>query len=208
MALFVLELVMPSRQVSLAGIVLAGGESQRMGRNKALMELHGQPLIARVLDKLGSLCDELIIAASDPASYASLGVQAVPDVLLNRGPLSGIHAGLAAMHAERAVVVGCDMPFLNAALLRYLASLGCDWDAVVPQIGGQFEPLHAVYGVACVKAIEELVVAGPRRIVHLYQRVRTHVVTEETVRSFDPHLYSFVNVNTPQEWEQIQRIVI
>jgi len=187
---------------------LAGGQSRRIGRNKALMELDGQSLIERILNILDPLCDELILSANDPTLYAGLGVRIVPDVLLNRGPLSGIHAGLAAMRAERALVVACDMPFLNPTLLRYLTVVAPDYDVVVPQVRGKFEPLHAVYGVACVKAIERMVAKGPRRIVHLYDHVSSFMVAEERLREFDPLLRSFTNVNTPQEWAQIQSMTI
>jgi len=192
----------------LTGIVLAGGQSQRMGRNKALMELHGQPLIGRVLERLARLCDELIISANEVEVYAGLPAQVAPDVLVGRGPLSGIHTGLAAMRNQRAIVVACDMPFLNLSLLRYLATAAPDCDVVVPRIGNDYEPLHAVYSAVCVKAIERLVATGPRRIVHLYDSLRVHVVEEDTLRSFDPHLRSLVNVNTPEEWARIQQMVI
>ncbi len=197
-----------SERLALTGIVLAGGQSRRMGRNKALMELQGQPLIGRVLEQLAQLCDELIISANEVDVYAGLSAQVVTDLLIGRGPLSGIHAGLTAMRNQRAIVVACDMPFLNLPLLRYLASAAPDCDVVVPRLGDDYEPLHAVYSAVCAEAIERLVAAGPRRVVHLYDSVRVHVVKEDTLRSFDPHLRSLVNVNTPEEWARIQQIVI
>jgi molybdopterin-guanine dinucleotide biosynthesis protein A len=160
-------------RVSLSGIVLAGGQSQRMGRNKALMLLEGQTLIARVLDRLSSLCDELIISTNDVESYADLPAHVVPDVFPVGCALSGIHAGLAAMRNERA---------------------------------GFYEALHAVYSVRCVEPIARLLAEGPRRVIDFFPRVRVREVTEDEVRLFDAEL-SFFNVNTSEEWVEVQRLV-
>ncbi len=191
----------------LTGVVLAGGQSRRMGRNKALMVLEGQPLVARVLARLSPLCDELIISANDPAPYADLPARVVPDVIKGRGALSGIHASLAAMRHRWAVVVACDMPFVNQALLGHMATLTAGCDVVVPRVKGEYEPLHALYSTACVAPIADLIAERPQRLVALYHHVRVRVVPEETVRSFDPELRSFVNVNTPQEWTALQRML-
>jgi molybdopterin-guanine dinucleotide biosynthesis protein A len=193
-------------QVGLSGIVLAGGHSQRMGRDKALLELEGRTLIARVLDRLSSLCDELVISANDVELYADLPARVVPDVIPGRGALSGIHAGLTAIRNERAMVVACDMPFLSLPLLRYMTVIAPGYDVVVPRWGGYYEPLHAVYSVNCVEPIVQLVAEGPRRMIELYRRVRVREVTEGEVRLFDADL-SFVNVNTPEEWAEVQRLI-
>lgn len=192
-------------RTGLSGVVLAGGQSQRMGRNKALMELDGRTLISRVLDKLARLCDELIISANEVELYAHLPARVVPDVLPGRGALSGIHAGLAAMHNPRALVVACDMPFLSLSLLRYMTVVAVGYDTVVPRLGRYYEPLHALYSVECLGPIEQLVAEGPQRVVALYERVRTRTIPEDIVRLFGAEL-SFFNVNTVQDWVEAQRL--
>ncbi len=199
-------MVAQGQQLELSGIVLAGGQSRRMGRNKALLELGGQTLIARVLERLALLCDELIISTNAVELYTSLPARVVPDLVPGRGALGGIHAGLAAASNERAVVVACDMPLLNLSLLRYMAVVSPGYDVVVPRIGGFYEPLHAVYSARCVEPIAQLIAEGPRRITDLYRRVRLRELTEEEVRLFDAAL-SFVNVNTLQEWSEVQRLM-
>jgi molybdopterin-guanine dinucleotide biosynthesis protein A len=189
----------------LTGIVLSGGQSQRMGSNKALMELDGQTLIARALDQLSRLCDELIISANDIELYAHLPARVIPDVIPGRGALSGIHASLAAMRHERAIVVACDMPFLSLSFLRFMVALAPGYDVVVPRLGRYYEPLHAVYGAGCMAPIEQLLAAGPQRVVKLYERVRVREVTEDQVRLFGAEL-SFVNVNVPEDWAEVQRL--
>ncbi len=194
------------QQLELSGIVLAGGQSRRMGRNKALLELNGQTLIARVLDRLALLCDELIVSTNDVELYADLPARVVPDLVPGWGALGGVHAGLAAASNERAVVVACDMPLLNLPFLRYMAVVSPGYDVVVPHVGGFYEPLHAVYNVCCVEPIAQLIAEGSQRITDLYRRVRLRELGEEDVRLFDAAL-SFVNVNTPQEWSELQRLM-
>jgi len=190
---------------ALSGIVLAGGQSRRMGRNKALLELEGQTLIARVLERLSPLCDELIISANDVELYADLPAQVVPDLIAGRGALSGIHAGLATMRHDKAVVVACDMPFLSLSLLRYMVVMSSGYDVVSPRVDGFFEPLHAVYSARCVEPIAQLIAKGPRRVVDLYRQIRLREVTKADVQLFDAAL-SFVNVNTHKEWAEVQRL--
>jgi len=187
-----------------SGIVLAGGQSQRMGRNKALMTLGGKTLISRVLETLTRICDDLIISANDLLPYASLPARVVPDVIPDRGALGGIHAGLKSMRNEKALVVACDMPFLSLSLLRFMMVAASDYDVVVPRIDGYFEPLHAIYGVDCISPIERLIADGPRRIVALYDRVRVREVNEDQVRLFGAD-GSFFNINTPQDWVMAER---
>lgn len=189
----------------LSGVVLAGGQSQRMGYNKALLELDGQTLIERVLENLARLCNELIISAIDVEPYRNLDARVVPDAIRGRGALGGIHAGLDAMRNERAIVVACDMPFLRLSFLRYMVAMAQGYDVVVPRIGEYYEPLHAVYSKGCAAEIERLVAEGPRRIVALYDRVRVREVTEEQMRLFGAE-YSFVNVNTPKDWAEVRRL--
>jgi molybdopterin-guanine dinucleotide biosynthesis protein A len=189
-----------------SGIVLAGGQSQRMGSNKALMRLDGTYLISRVLDALSRICDDLIISANDVHSYESLPARVVTDEMLGRGALGGIHAGLRAMRNERALVVACDMPFLSLSLLRFMLVAAADHDVVVPRVDGNFEPLHAVYGVNCIAPIECLIADGPRRIVTLYDCVRVRELTEDQVRLYGAS-NSFFNINTPHDWDLARRLI-
>jgi len=193
-------------QMGLTGIVLAGGQSRRMGRNKALMALEGQTLIGRVLDKVSSLCDELIISANDADLYAGLPARVVPDIVPRRGALSGIHAGLSAMRNEMALVVACDMPFLNLRLLRYMIVIAPGYDVIVPRVGGSYEPLHAMYSVNCIAPIAQLMDQGPRRVIDFYKHVQVREVAQDKIALFEAEL-SFVNVNTPQEWVDAQRLI-
>jgi len=192
--------------VPLTGIILAGGRSSRMGQNKALLPLGGRPLITHVLTTLTGLCQEIIIVTNDPTPYAVLPARLVGDIYPGRGALGGIHAGLSASRTELTLVVACDMPFLNPALLRYLVSLAPGYDAVVPRLGDQFEPLHAVYTRRCLPPMERLLAQGPQRVITFYEQIHLRVVEEEELRRLDPELRSFINVNTPEEWTHAQQL--
>ena len=202
---------------SLTGLVLAGGKSRRMGRNKAFLELDGRPLIVHVVERMARVCAEVLIVTADASPYADLGVPVVEDRFRGVGVLGGLHAGLEAATHDLALAVGCDMPFLNPDLLRAFAGWAEGFDVAVlrhgpspPQSppegqGGLYiEPLHAAYRRTCLPAMEAAIVARERRIISFFPQVRVRYVTLEDVAPFDPGLGSFRNVNTPEEWEALQ----
>jgi molybdopterin-guanine dinucleotide biosynthesis protein A len=185
----------------LTGLVLAGGASQRMGRDKALLELDHRPLIAIVIERMAQVCDEVLIVSGDPGPYVGLGVPVVEDRFKGVGVLGGLHSGLEAASYELTLAVGCDMPFLNADLLRTFADWAEGFDVALLRRGEYVEPLHAAYRRTCLPAIEDVIRAGKRRVVSFFSRVGVRYVTLEEVASLDPYLDSFRNVNTPAEWE-------
>jgi molybdopterin-guanine dinucleotide biosynthesis protein A len=191
-----------------SGIVLAGGASRRMGRDKRFLDLDGESLLARVLARLRPLVSELIVVTRDPEPLAGLGARVVTDRYPGMGVLAGVHAGLSAARNAWAFVVAGDMPLLNPALLRAMAEMAdaATTDAVVPCWNGMFEPLHGLYRVAaCAPAAERVLLAGRRRIIAFYSEVRVHAIPEADVRCWDPSGDSFCNVNTPEEWEAALR---
>ncbi|MCP4535822.1 MAG: molybdenum cofactor guanylyltransferase [Chloroflexi bacterium] len=177
-----------------------------MGRNKAFLELEGRSLIEVVIERVANVCAEVLVVASDAQPYANLGVPVVEDRFRDVGALGGLHAGLEAASHELALVVGCDMPFLNPDLLRAFVGWADGFDAAVLRHGekGYLEPLHAAYGRACLPAMEAIIRAKRRRIVSFFPNVQTRYVTPADVAPFDPDLRSFRNVNTPEEWEAAQ----
>jgi molybdopterin-guanine dinucleotide biosynthesis protein A len=191
----------------LTGIVLAGGASSRMGRNKAFLRLDDQTLIEVVIECIAQVCAEVLIVAGDVQPYAGLGVPTVADRYRGIGVLGGLHAGLEAATYDLALVVGCDMPFLNPDLLRAFAGWAEGFDVVVLRHGEQqyVEPLHAAYRRSCLSAIEAVIGEKRRRIVSFFPQIRVRYVTPEDVAPFDSRLRSFRNVNTPEEWEEARR---
>ncbi len=191
----------------LTGVVLAGGASRRMGRNKAFLQLNGRPLIAIVVERLRQVCAEVLIVAGDVSPYADLGlgVRLTTDRFRGVGVLGGLHAGLAAATYAWALVVGCDMPFLNPALLQAFFDWTPGYDVVVMRQGEQIEPLHGAYSRTCLPSIEAAIRRHERRVISFFPSVRVRYVTPADVLPFDPQLRSFHNLNTPEEWESARQ---
>ena len=124
------------------------------------------------------------------------------DLYPGLGSLGGIFSGLSAARHPYALVVGCDMPFLNPDLMRHLLSLREGFDVVAPVIDGRPEPVHAVYSRVCLPHIEERLKTGELKITGFYNRVRVRYVPEEEILRFDPDLLSFFNVNSPADLER------
>lgn len=183
------------------GVVLAGGKSRRMGRDKALLELDGQPLIEWVIQRIGRVCSEVLVVAGDAERYAGLGAPVVTDRFPGVGVLGGLHAGLHAASHELILAVGCDMPFLNSTLLRSFVDWVGGYDVAVLRRGEWVDPLHAAYRRTCLPAMEAEIRAGRRRIISFFPQVRVRYVTEAEVAAIDPELWSLRNVNTPADWE-------
>ncbi len=192
--------IMPN--LPLSGVVLAGGKSARLGRDKALLELEGRTLVARTLDALAQLTDDLIVVTNIVPRLFPPPARVVTDRYVGAGVLAGMHAGLLAARGELAIVVACDMPFLDLDLLRRMVTLAHEADVVVPR-WTDVEPLHAIYRpAACLGPIERALVRGERRIVSFYHQVRVRYVERAEITRFDPQGLSFFNVNTAKDWEQ------
>ena len=192
-------------EITISGIVLAGGKSRRMGRDKAFLALGGRSLIEIVLERVRAVAAEVIVVTNTPQWYAHLAARLVTDIYPGVGALGGIHAGLTAARHDCALVVGCDMPFLNPSLLAYLASLAPHYDAVVPQVDGMFEPLHAIYSHSCLPLIEAQMSTTQRQAFSFYPLARVRYVERKELARFDPELLSLRNANTPQEWQRVER---
>jgi molybdopterin-guanine dinucleotide biosynthesis protein A len=175
-----------------------------MGQDKALLPFLGRPLIQRVLERVEPLADEVLVTTNKPEAYRFLGLPLLADTLPGRGALGGLYTALRASSYSQVVVIACDMPFINAGLLRseldLLHSSGSD--LVIPQLEGGLEPFHAVYRKeSCLPEIEWALAADKWRVDSWFSRVRVYRMPEEEIRKLDPHLRSFWNINTPEELE-------
>jgi molybdopterin-guanine dinucleotide biosynthesis protein A len=193
--------------VSCSAIILAGGQSQRLGTDKALLELDGKWLLERIVNTLASLSNDLLVIANDEEKFAQLPVRLIPDARPGTGPLGGIYSGLQAMRHERGLFVACDMPLLNPALLQYMIQLSADFDVVIPRIAGNTEPLHAVYSKACVRPIAKVLDGGELRVIAFFPQVRVRYVEHNEIDVLDPEHLSFFNINTPDDLKRAQQSV-
>lgn len=188
------------------GVVLAGGQSRRMGQDKALLLLDTQTtFLQATVHALATLASEVLIVSSHPA-HQMTGVRRIPDVYPGKGSLGGIYSGLLAASTDYIFVAGCDMPFVQPALVRYLVSLAPGYDVVIPRLGDELEPLHAIYGRGCLQAMANLIAQDALRIVTFLPQVRVRYVEPEEVERFDPAHLSFFNANTPADLAQARRL--
>ena len=186
------------------GLVLAGGKSRRMGTDKALLPFLGQPLIARVLARLAPIADEIIVTTNQPEKYAFLGVSLFPDIIPERGALSGLYTALSAASHPLVAVVACDMPFVNPDLLAAQREriVETNADIVIPQTEHGLEPLHTIYRrEACLPHVEAALQAGKWRVDAWFHQVNMETFSLEAILTHDPDLRSFRNLNTPAELE-------
>ena len=184
-------------------IMLAGGQSSRLGFDKALLRVNGVPLVQWLPEQLASLFSTVAVVVDRPQRFATPFPQ-VTDTMSNCGPLAGIAAGLQATAAPATFVCACDMPLLRPALLRLLCSLLARHDLVIPQRDGRLEPLCAVYASSCLPVIQRLLMNGQPRANGVAGEVRTRILRESEWRDSDPEGDSFLSVNTPADLVHMQ----
>jgi len=193
-------------------IVLAGGKGLRLGRDKVQETVGDSNLLQRVLSQLASFNSDIIIVTADKKSLPHFnGYQRsriVTDTYPGKGVLGGIYTGLAISNSRYNLVVACDMPFLNQALLRYMIQLSAGFDLVVPRLGGMVEPLHAVYAKSCLAPIERLLKRGSLEVRALFELVKVRYVEAEEIDRFDPKHLSFFNINTEADLEKAQQLAM
>ncbi len=194
--------------MTVTGIILAGGASSRMGQNKAIIELDGQPLVARVVQALRPLSDDILIVANDPLPFRFLNLPIIPDIASGYGPLMGLYSGLMAASGDLAVALAVDMPFLTSEFLQMLLARAPGYDVVIPETDGRLHPLCAVYRRAtCLPAIEQAITRGQRRLIAFHPQVNVRLVDEDELRAVSPDLLALSNVNTPQELAQARQLL-
>jgi molybdopterin-guanine dinucleotide biosynthesis protein A len=207
---------------SIAGFILVGGESRRMGTDKAGLMLNGQSFVDRIADKVSAVTTSVSIVGSNASALQlidSSKLPIVPDVYPKWGALGGVHAALAACSSESneqgsaqhsaawALIVACDFPFVTKELFVRLASLREDFDAVAPIQGDSIpQPLCALYRIEpCLARAEELIKSGERKPVALLQSVRTRWILFSELADLEHASRLFDNINTPRDYSRIAR---
>ena len=187
--------------MTVSAAILAGGKNLRMGKkNKAFLEIGGRSFMARTMACLEPIFDEIMVIGHDREDYGGFGVPVYPDLRPGNGSLGGILTALDRSSSERTFCVACDMPFLKPAVVSYLVEKSAEgWDAVLPRLSPGIEPLCAVYSSSLMPVIEKLLDRGELRVRRALDGGRVCYVEEDELRSLDPGLATFVNINTPDE---------
>jgi molybdopterin-guanine dinucleotide biosynthesis protein A len=189
--------------------IQAGGASSRMGEDKALKTFLGRPLIERVIERLSSIADEMIVTTNHPDDYGFLNLPLFPDLKPGRGALGGLYTAIASATHPIVAVVACDMPFASVSLIEAASRLLVDEqvDVVIPKSEEGYEPLHAVYRhETCLPAIESSIDADQWKVIAWFPQVKVRVLTPDEIKRSDTTGLAFWNVNTPEEFSKAEEI--
>jgi molybdopterin-guanine dinucleotide biosynthesis protein A len=188
----------------LSAAILAGGRAIRFGgRDKGSLVIGGRTIFDRQVSELSQIAEEIVIVGH---TTTRPGVRALADLIPHRGPLGGLHTALSAARSDVTVVVACDMPYVSAAFLAYLARLAADVDAVVPVTERGYHPLCAAYTRGAIEPIARRLAAGRLKMAELIADIRLRVVTAEEVGRFGDQHRLLANVNTPPEYDNLEAL--
>ncbi len=186
------------------GFLVAGGRAERLGgRAKSLLRVGGETIASRSVALLRAIFGDVRVVANDPSPWAGLGVPVLPDLFPGKGAPGGIHAALSASPTGWIFAAACDMPFLSADAIRFLAGLRQGASAVVVEWGGRLEGMHAFWSREALPGMGRLLRAGNPSVRELARAVGARVVPEEAFRRVDPEGRSLENVNTPADLERL-----
>lgn len=192
---------------SCGAILLAGGQSRRMGRDKALLPFGSEALAERLYHRLEACCSQVVVVRDPARGFPVPGALLVPDRYLDRGPLEGIASGLEALETERAVVVACDMPFVSPAVLTRLMAYDPQAPVVMPRTERGLEPLLAVYARRTLSGLRAFLDAGERRPQRLAEVLVVREIGGSALRDLDPTGRCFWNLNHPPAYEEALRLM-
>jgi len=185
-------------------IILAGGDSQRMGSDKANLLLGEQTMLQHVMATMQQIFPQVIVSVRQPRP--GIDLPQVCDEPSNEGsleaggPLAGLAAGLGRITTPWAFVVACDMPFVEAAMVELLAKYRSKYQAVVPVVQGHPQPLAAFYAGSCLGTIRAHLAGGGKSSLRaVLEQLQVRYVDETELLQADPALRSFFDLDTPQD---------
>jgi len=184
--------------IDVAGVVLCGGGSRRMGRDKAWIEVEGQPLLVRVAERVAAACDPVFLAPGR-LPLGDLGYLTVADAVEDAGPLAGLVGALRTSPHPWLAAVAVDMPFASPVVLRLLADAAGEEDAVVPVTANGPEPLHALYRRSCLRSAEDALSEGRNGLRSLLNELTVRFVNEDEWRPADPQGRFALNLNRVED---------
>lgn len=192
---------MPPRD-GIAAYILAGGQSSRMGRDKAMLAPGGIPLLMRTAALVAPLAGPPIIVGP-PTRYSALGYNVIPDDAPGVGPLGGIATALRHSNQSWNLILGCDLPFITTGWLDYLIGRAVESsaDAVIPQSAAGAEPLCAMYRKTCVTPVLASIATGVRKVTDAFAGLAIESVLPQEWKPFDESGQLFKNMNTPEDFE-------
>jgi len=195
----------------LTGIILAGGKSRRLGRDKALELFNERPLIFSVIDAIRSSVDEIILIVNDSARKKELAfiknVKIVVDTYIDSGSLGGIYSGLLEAKNSNAIVLACDMPFVSKNIINTMKNrMGSNVDIVIPETDGYKHSTHAIYNKNCLEVIDQQLKQNEYKISKIFSKCKTIIITENEIDEIEPNSKSFFNINNESDLDKANQI--
>jgi molybdopterin-guanine dinucleotide biosynthesis protein A len=191
----------------MTGIILSGGQSLRMGENKAFIEIDGIPIINRIHSVFKKLFQEVIIVTNQKELFSNFDAKIYVDIIPDRGALVGLYTGLFFSSFPYSFCVACDMPYLKESVIEFFIDKldDNDFDGIVPKTTDGLQPLHAVYSKKCLPAIKKTIEDGRSKIIDFYSMVKIKLIEEQEFHFLDPGMESFINVNTPEQLRLVKQ---
>jgi len=195
--------------MDVTGIILADGTNPKLGGNKGTELIGGIPVIERVINVLKPITSRIIlVTGGDTITYSTVkGVEIINDNHSIKRPLTGIYTGLCCSRSKANIVVTCDMPFLNAALLDHMVKILPSYDAIVPRWPNmQKEPLHAVYSISCLLPMKKHIETNRYSIIHVLKEMHVLHLNKRGFGELDPQFLSFLNINDQADIDLANKI--
>ena len=192
-------------------LLLAGGQSSRMGVNKALLKIGRVVNIQRVANVFKKVTENILVVTNSPEDYHFLELPFIPDIYIGQGPLGGLHAGMSSSETELQVLSACDMPFVNdQAVNEMLSCYEPGFDAIIPEINGRLQPLFAVYHKRCLPVLTECLEKKELKMKLFLEKIRVKVIKETDFSLYheDPERFRllFFNMNSMEDYEEAKHI--
>lgn len=187
-------------------VILAGGHSTRMGKNKALLPLGDRPVIEYIVDEMHTISDEIIINSNNPVTYAYLGLPMIKDNYFDQGPLAGIEAAMSQVDADIFVFSACDTPFINRQVYLYLLEQLAGYDAVVPIYKDKMHPLSGIYRRKIVPQLQTQLDKEERKVRLLFDHINVNYIDAFPgipSKNLGKH---FFNMNDSLQYEEAKRL--
>jgi molybdopterin-guanine dinucleotide biosynthesis protein A len=190
-------------QIDVTGVLLAGGNSRRMGEDKRYLVVGEQTLLERGLAVLRSIFQEVLVVIAQDSLPLNVDARVVRDLEPDCGSLGGLYTGLTQATTPYIFVVACDMPFLDPAVITQFTSRRASADIVMAKLAARLHPMHALYSKGCLPVLEQMIRARQLKIQEMVSHASLHVryVTDADLLTIDPSGRSFQNVNTPADLE-------
>jgi molybdopterin-guanine dinucleotide biosynthesis protein A len=191
----------------LTAAILVGGQSRRMGTNKALLTIgtRGTTVVESVVQKLSQVANEVVLVGTDRTDYAFLDLPWIDDLVPGSGPLGGIYSALMETGSPHVLITACDMPFLNPRLMQYMASQPRDYNVLVPVLE-QTQPLHAIYARSCLPLIDQSLQSGRYKVTGWFGNANVRTMERSILERYDPTLRSCFNMNTREDVEWANQV--